>query len=99
MLFNLDFLRENTEGDTALEKELLQHFESTLAKCLKALEQHPEKGLEILHELKGVARTMGAELLAEACQQGEDGALSQSEYPNTLHHLSQRTLENMRQSL
>jgi HPt (histidine-containing phosphotransfer) domain-containing protein len=98
-LFDLDFLRENTDGDTELEAELLTHFEGTITRCLTSLTAPDANWSEILHELKGAARTMGADALAEYCAEGEALSAPQPEYLEKMRVLSQQTLEAIHQSL
>ncbi len=79
MLHNLAYLRETTEGNAALEAELLMHFTQTIHRCLAALENTNADWPNILHELKGAARSMGADTLADACDSAERTAMNAPE--------------------
>lgn len=101
-LFNLAFLRETTDGDAALEADLMLRFQTTLSKCLHQLRQSAEAWEAALHELRGAASVMGAKALAEHCAKGEFADFSAqeaAEYIAQLDALANQTLTLMTQSL
>lgn len=101
MLFDVEFLRESTDGDTLLEQELLQRFSGTLERCTKAIHSPDlQVGMwkEYLHEMKGAAATMGAEDLAKACGDFEQQSPNQ-EAAASLKLLAEQTIIQMRQQL
>ncbi len=72
-------LREITEGDAALERELFAIFIASSGECLQALaaSQYPDK-TEIwrqqAHALKGAALNLGAARLGELARQAQDNS-------------------------
>lgn len=76
---NLIELREITNGDPDLEKELFDVFIDTTDSCLQKLEASQTQGMEDLwkrqaHALKGAALNLGAERLGALCKEAQDSS-------------------------
>lgn len=65
---SLDQLRRMTLGDADLEREVLEMFATQAGKLLARLTSLPEDAPALAHTLKGSARAIGAESVAEAAE-------------------------------
>lgn len=76
---DLTHLRELTGGDLGIEKKLFDIFISSGKECIKKLESNCVDGQNIewrreTHALKGSAINIGAEKLANICEEAQDGS-------------------------
>ncbi len=74
---DLTNLREITDGDTAMEKELFEEFISTgdsyIVKFSQAMEpDNNETWRTISHSFKGIALNLGAMQLGELCKKAQE---------------------------
>ena len=69
----IDFeqLRRMTLGDEALEHEVLAMFSAQSARLIASLASMPPEAAAIAHTLKGSARAIGAQAVAEAASRLE----------------------------
>ncbi|WP_421791005.1 Hpt domain-containing protein [Hyphobacterium sp.] len=74
MIFDRAHLSQYTDGDEALEAELVGLLKEQAARCLAAMETAADENAwkAAAHTLKGAARGVGAFALGEACQRAED---------------------------
>ena len=68
---NLEQLRRMTLGDADLEHEVLAMFSAQSARLIEALANMPPEAAAIAHTLKGSARAIGAQAVAEAASRLE----------------------------
>lgn len=67
-LFDIHHLRSLTDGDQVLEKELLDAFRGTTARCLAKIDFHSIDNWQItLHELRGASAAVGGVRLSDHC--------------------------------
>ncbi len=83
-MIDFERLRAITGGDPKLEKRLFDLFLSTIDRCASrlalALKQDTRDDWPAaLHELKGAAVNVGADNVADICQQAESLTLKQQE--------------------
>ena len=74
---DLTDLREMTEGDEEMEKELFEEFFSSAEECITALEDNCVSGENEswrtnAHALKGTSINLGAATLGDLCKQAQD---------------------------
>lgn len=72
-IFNVQALRALTDGDEDIEAQLVVLFCQTVESCLERLEmlvaQDPQaQWPSVIHELKGAAANIHADVLAELCR-------------------------------
>lgn len=74
MIFDAAHLAQYTDGDKALETELVGLLKAQAENCLAAMAGAPDVNAwkAAAHTLKGAARGVGAFELGEACQRAED---------------------------
>lgn len=65
---SLDQLRRMTLGDPALEREVLAMFAGQAGRILGQLTSLPADAAALAHTLKGSARAIGAQLVAETAE-------------------------------
>lgn len=65
---DLAHLRTTTFGDDALEREVLAMFAAQAAEIITRLESSPPDAAELAHKLKGSARAIGANDVAETAE-------------------------------
>jgi HPt (histidine-containing phosphotransfer) domain-containing protein len=72
-VFNLETLRDITEGDAELEQDIYARFQSTVQRCLATSRDVSSASAweTVLHELRGAASAIGAEKLAAWCAEYE----------------------------
>ena len=68
---DLEQLRRMTLGDADLEHEVLAMFAAQSARLIEALANMPPEAAAIAHTLKGSARAIGAQAVAEAASRLE----------------------------
>lgn len=78
---DLTNLRDMTDGDTAMEKELFKEFISSFEAGLDVLtascgDGAAETWRSKVHALKGIALNLGAERLGALCKDGQDKHLA-----------------------
>jgi HPt (histidine-containing phosphotransfer) domain-containing protein len=76
MVFNLDALREITDGNAEIEGQLAELFCQTADSCMDRLaalvvEDMSDQWKTVMHELKGAAANIHADRLAQLCKDGE----------------------------
>lgn len=76
-VIDFDRLRDITDGDEDLERELVELFIETAQRCLARLEKVASQEIEfeywsdLCHELKGASANIGAKTLKKACAEAE----------------------------
>ncbi|NBX03175.1 MAG: hypothetical protein EBR02_03755 [Alphaproteobacteria bacterium] len=75
-IFDLNALRELTDGNAEIESELAQLFFKTADSCLQRLQPlvSSDSGSQwprVLHEFKGACANLHADVLAQLCQRAE----------------------------
>ena len=80
-IFDLAALRELTDGDPAIERQILGLFCETAESCLSVLERlsqedKEEEWQQVVHALRGAASNIRAEKLVELCTKYEYMPLS-----------------------
>ena len=81
---DLTSLREMTDGDVAMEKELFLEFFSSFESGLKALQESCGEAAETTwrensHALKGIALNLGAMQLGGLCKKAQDSQKAASD--------------------
>ena len=104
MLFDINYLRENTGGDAELEHELLTRLTQTITRCLSTLEGADNTEWKAsLHEMRGAALAMGANHLGELCGESEHQPLhnkdTKKQVIQALHKTAEATLQEMQRLL
>lgn len=74
---DLTDLREMTEGDAEMEKELFEEFFSSSEECIATMEANCADGINEpfragAHALKGTAINLGATRLSELCKTAQE---------------------------
>ena len=101
---DLTNLREMTDGDTELEKELFAEFFKSSADALETLARHCTDGeskpwYAAAHALKGSAYNLGAMPLGDLCKKAQEGdAANKAEKQQILESIKQE-YEKVRQYL
>ena len=74
---NFAFLEGYAAGDRTLVREVLAVFRAEAAEWSASLDGQAADWRFVVHTMKGTARTIGAEMLGDLCEQAEeDGAAS-----------------------
>jgi HPt (histidine-containing phosphotransfer) domain-containing protein len=89
---NLDQLRRMTLGDAELEREVLVMFSTQAARLLDRLATLPDDAATLAHTLKGSARAIGADGVADAAEAFEE-AIRSGDPSHTLAGLAEAITE------
>ena len=98
---DLTNLREMTEGDVEMEKELFEEFFSSSEKCIASMRQGCIDGESPdfrahAHALKGTSVNMGAAKLSELCKEAQEKSdVPKAEKENLLENI-QSEYENVK---
>ena len=90
---SLDQLRRMTLGDADLEREVLAMFSTQAGRLLDRLAPLPDDAATLAHTLKGSARAIGADGVADAAEAFEDAIRSGGDCAYALANLAEAIAE------